>query len=131
VVEVTDSDWQAAANLLGYRDAEDERDYRLTGAQDKAVKKAVQAFARHRQAGVQQGTEANQRHTDYLTATAYECGVKAGEIEAKATIRAMLDGVEPAVYARYMDDTDSLHVCADGDFGAVALYSLDAIKEAL
>ena len=34
---------------------------------------------------------------------------------AKAAIRAMLDGVEPDLYARDLDGTGSLHVCADGD----------------
>ncbi len=51
---ITKEDRDAAAKLLGYRDAEDMYDYRLSGKQEQQRDETVQAFARHRLAGMEQ-----------------------------------------------------------------------------
>ncbi len=98
MVEVTQEDRDAAAGCIPFLTVA----FRLkmeSGEVDE--NDAIQAFARHRQAGVQQGLD-----------------MAAGD--AKAAIRAMLDGVEPVVT---IDDPN--------DAPPIKLYSLDALKEAL
>ncbi|KKC25792.1 hypothetical protein [Sphingomonas sp. SRS2] len=43
----TEADREMAAKILGYRDWDDATDYRLTGAQDRAVQDALQLLAQH------------------------------------------------------------------------------------